>query len=158
MGKLRAFSTTKVTQEKTQSDLKKELAKHGVKASRWTDIEEDRAKGEPGSLTLEFQRHNEQGILMTYRVSVEYQFIQARGQKAGAMDPEGSTAEQAARAIYWHVKNLLDSADYGIVSFEQAMLPHTVTANGTTIYEELAPRMREITASKVPPAFALEMR
>lgn len=135
MSKLTAYANTTVTLFKTQDDLEKLLVRHGISASRWTHLTET---DEPGLVRFEFEWERD-GRPLGFRIDVQYQYV--RGPKGGN---SGTTREQAGRALFWHVKNLLEAVAFGIVDMEQAFLPHLLTASGTTLYDEVKPRIADI--------------
>ncbi len=137
MAKLKAYSNTTVSLFKTQDDLERLLGKHGITASRWTHLAE--TDSTPGIVRFEFEWRRENGGQLGFRVDVSYQYV--AGPKGGQ---RGTTREQAGRALFWHVKNLLDAVDFGIVDLEQAFLPHLLTASGRTVYEEVEPRLESL--------------
>lgn len=154
MAQLKAFTGTDVSLAKTQESMRKLMREHGVKASRWTDYDEGQTDSEPGRIVFEFAWQPEGKAMLEFRISVE--FKSERGPRGGK---GGTTAEQAARAIFWHVKNLFDSVSYGIVTLEEAFYAHMLTNNGETVYERTAPQIAAIAAGQMPRVFpALEDR
>jgi hypothetical protein len=114
---------------RTQDELERLLGKHDIRASRWTHYTE--LSDQPGVVRFEFEWRRKDGGTLGYRIEVSYK------RKAGPRGGQtGTTREQAARALYWHVKNLLDAVDYGIVELEEAFFPHMLGPGGATIFEE----------------------
>ena len=72
------------------------------------------------------------------RIAVLYQPTTTRIDKRSSIKRKvkGTTAQMAARALYWFLKSKFDSIDYGIEEFEVAFMPHLVTAIGSTFAEE----------------------
>lgn len=137
MARLKAYSNTTVSLFKTQDDTERLLSKHGIAVSRWTHLAE--TDSSPGTVRFEFEWRRGNKAPLGFRVDLEYQYV--AGPKGGN---QGTTREQAGRALYWHVKNLLDAVDFGIVELEQAFLPHLLTASGRTVYEEVEPKLESL--------------
>lgn len=149
MSQLKSFSNTRIDVFKTQSDLESLLAKRGIAASRWTHFAE--VKDVPGVVRFEFewkalQKTNDvQRPLLGYRIEVQYKsYLGPYGGK------KGTSREQAARALYWHVKNLFDAVDFGIVDLEQAFMPYLLLPSGETAYEGLRPHLDALKAGDMP--------
>lgn len=144
MGQLKAFSSTTITLFKTQDDLEKLLAKRGISASRWTHFAE--TKDQPGMVRFEFEwQRNKDRPPMGFRIDVAYKYV--AGPKGGN---QGTTREQAGRALFWHVKNLFDAVDFGIADMEQAFMPYLLGQGDRTIYEQMAPRLEALRAGDMP--------
>lgn len=134
----KAFVDTTVRFDKSMADIEKLLQTHAIRESRFTHLrpqreprsEYDKAEDTQGSVVYEFVRGRDddrRGV----RVTVRYQpQIGIRGGKAG------TTAEMAARALYWFLKAKFDAIDYGIEEFDVAFMPHLLTALGTTFAEQ----------------------
>lgn len=149
MSVLKAFANTKIDSFKTQTDLENLLAKRGVRASRWTHFAE--VKGVPGQMRFEFEWQPPQKIRdvarppLSFRIDIGY-----KGELGPQGGQRGTTREQAARALYWHVKNLLDAVDFGIVDLEQAFMPYLLLNNGQTAYEKVGAQLLELQAGDLP--------
>lgn len=149
MARLKAFANTKIDVFKTQNDLEALLLKRGINASRWSHFAE--TKEIAGQVRFEFswappQKLNEpKRQPLSFRVDVEY-----KGDFGPAGGQRGTTREQAARALYWHIKNLFDAIDFGIVDLEQAFMPHLVLPSGETAYEKLVPQLQALQAGEMP--------
>lgn len=61
----------------------------------------------------------------------------------------GTTRDQASRALFWHVKDLLDAVDFGIVAMEQAFLPHMIGAGGATMWEQVEGEIAKVLSGEV---------
>ena len=154
MARLKAFAATKVTFARTQDELERLLLKHEVRASRWTHYAELfhepkpghlPAPKNPGTVRFEFEWVPPEGERpLGYRFEVFYQT--QYGPKSGQV---GTTREQAARALYWHVKNLLDAVDFGIVEMQEAFLPYMIGASGQTVYQVMQEHIQAIAAGHV---------
>ena len=149
VSQLKAFSNTKIDAFKTQGDLEALLAKRGINASRWSHFAE--SKDEPGMVRFEFSWQPVQGLRdakrppLGFRIEVTYK---------GAVGPQGgqrgTSREQAARALYWHVKNLFDAIDFGIVDLEQAFMPYLVLPSGETAYEKIGGQLASLQVGDMP--------
>lgn len=129
MATLKSFSNTKIALSETQAQLESILAKYRINASRWSHFAQ--LGKEPGEVVFEFEYRKEpEKQPLGFRVSVEYKA--ETGPKGGSA---GTTREQAGRAIYWHVKNLFDAVDFGIVDIEQAFMPYLMLPSGETVYQ-----------------------
>lgn len=142
MAKLKSFSNTSISAFKTQDDLEKLLAKYGIPASRWTHFAQVKEE-QDGRIQFEFESDGR-----PYRVTVSYR--KEVGPNGGS---RGTTREQAARAIFWHVKNLFDAVDFGIVTLEEAFLPYMLGPGGKTVFEHIKPRLGEL--QSISPFLAL---
>lgn len=150
MAKIRSFTETGVSKEKTQEQMEVILAKHNIRASQWRHIREDEVAGLPGRLMLEFPWQNGEGIVLDFRVEVEYKA--ERGPKGGQI---GTTVNQAARAIYWFVDMLFKAVEWGIVEdIGEAFFSKIVTDDGHTLYQRTMPMMTSVAhdTSRVFPA------
>lgn len=149
MPRLKAFSNTKIDVFKTQGDLETLLAKRGIRASRWSHFGE--SVKDAGEVRLEFSwqpqpaKVGETREPLGFRIAVEY-----KGETGPAGGQRGTTREQAARAVYWHVKNLFDAVDFGIVDLEQAFMPYLLLPNGETAYERMLPQLVALKPGEMP--------
>lgn len=137
-----SFANTQVSVEKSISEIDRLLGAHGVRESRHTHIRPlrlanagaDTGPETCGRLVFEFvylgrDESERRGV----RVAVGYQPL--AGPRGGTA---GTTAEMAARALFWFLKAKFDSIDYGIEEFDVAFMPHLVTALGETFAERPA--------------------
>lgn len=117
----RAFSNTLIGLEKSMAEIDKMLGGHGVRESRHTHRRPERAPLRSddlapetiGALVYEFVYPGKvEGERRGVRISVNYQpeYTQYK-------TPKGTTAEMAARALFWFLKAKFDSIDYGIEAF-----------------------------------------
>lgn len=149
MSRLKAFSNTKIDVFKTQGDLEALLIKRGITASRWTHFAE--TKDEAGTVRFEFEYQPIQKLNevkrppLSFRIEVEY-----KGEQGPQGGQRGTTREQAARALYWHVKNLFDAIDFGIVDLEQAFMPYLLLPSGETAYEAVNEQLKELRGGEMP--------
>lgn len=149
MSRLKAFANTKIDVFKTQQDLETLLLKRGITASRWTHFSE--TKETAGIVRFEFEWQRAQQIRdvkhqpLSFRIDVEY-----KGELGPAGGQRGTTREQGARALYWHVKNLFDAIDFGIVDLEQAFMPYLVLPSGETAYEKIGGQLEQLEAGVMP--------
>lgn len=120
---LRSFSDTKVSFGSSQGKVMDLLVKHHVHQVGWEFSLED--GDAPGELGVYFALDNHR-----YRVCVRFQ--SRKGPRGGQA---GTTKEQAARALFWHLKSLFDAIDWGIVEFSQAFFAYELTNTGATTYE-----------------------
>lgn len=145
----KSFASTSIDSHKTQRSLEDLLTLRGIMASRWTHFNQ---QGDaPGKMRFEFEWKPIQEINkprrtpMSFRLEVEYRSVE--GPRGGEM---GTTRDQAARALYWHVKNLFDAVDFGIVNIEQAFLPYLLMEGDVTAYERVADAMEQLQAGTMP--------
>jgi hypothetical protein len=133
----KAFSGTSISVDKSMAEIDKLLTKYGVRENRYTHSRPERvgAPGElgKGALVYEFvwPERGEQAR-RGVRIKVEYrEVVGVRGGRAGI------TAEQAGRALFWHIKSKFDSVEFGIESFDVAFMPYlrTALADGGTLAE-----------------------
>ena len=152
MSQLKSYSNTQVALSKTQESLDKLLAAHGIQANRWTHFAEVGAK--PGSVVFEFEwRKTPEKLPLGFKIAVDY-----KGEGGPQGGQKGTTREQAGRALYWHVKNLFDAVDFGIVDLEQAFMPYLLLPDGDTAYERWAPRFEELLEKAEMPPLLTEGR
>jgi len=149
MARLKAFSNTKIDVFKTQGELEALLEKRGILASRWSHFGETKDVG--GIVRFEFEwqpvqsLHDSKRQPLGYRIEVEY-----KGELGPYGGQKGTTREQAARALYWHVKNLFDAIDFGIVDLEQAFMPYMLLPDGQTAYEKVGPQLKALQEGEMP--------
>ena len=123
-----SFKATDVSFGKSQGEIIDLLTKYGVR-----DIgfgyhpEED---GKPGSIRIIFTWEENQRK-EKYVMTCQYQT--KKGPRGGNI---GTRKEEAARALYWHIKAKLDAVTWGITDFAQEFLPYMLVENsGMTVYQ-----------------------
>jgi len=52
------------------------------------------------------------------------------------------------RVLYYHLKNVFEASDSGVMEFRELMLPYVVMADGMTISEHILPRLDAALAGK----------
>ena len=154
-----SFATTAVSLDKSLLEIDRLLGRHGVKEKRYTHLEPENVNAKDdagrGRILYEFvwpgggEIWQRRGV----RVTVAYRPAQERKAYRGRWIVRGTTAQQAARALYWMLKAKFDSIDWGIEEFEVAFMPHLITQLGSTLAEE--PRLLE--AALVNPAHLLDV-
>lgn len=122
----RAFAGTTVSLDKSMSQVKKLLIDHGIRESRYTQLDPDERFGE-GRLIYEFVAGED---ALRRGVRIEVRWREARLKK------DSTTASMAGRALFWFLKSKFDSIDYGIEEFDVAFMPHLLTAIGSTFAEQ----------------------
>lgn len=141
---LKSFSNTTIAVSKTQENLEAVLARRDIGASRWTHYAP--SGDAPGSMRFEFE-WSRPGRLAPLGFRIEVEYKPEVGPYGGK---RGTTREQAARAIYWHVKNLFDAVDFGIVDVEQAFMPYLMLPEGVTAYERMKPELDALPPGAIP--------
>ena len=133
-----AFTSTKVALDRSLAQVGQLLEKRGIREHRYTHLrplDPAAIEGEEaiGRIVLEFAWRRATGRPLGVRVVVAYQpRVRARRGEAFA---RGTTAEQAARALFWFLKAKFDAIDFGLEEFEVAFMPHLVTEGGFTFAE-----------------------
>lgn len=133
-----AFTNTQVALDRSLQQCEGLLGTHGIREQRYTHkkpLDPDATEGGDalGSIVYEFvQEHERRGV----RITVQYQpSIIKIGARHIPKRARGTTAQMAARALYWFLKAKFDAIDYGIESFDVAFMPHLMTQLGTTFAE-----------------------
>ena len=114
-----------------------------------------------------FQRWGVDGFMIAWEgdiniIAFKHKGLQARipvPQPQKERFPSNAAYEQAIRqrwrAMILFVKSSLEAVDSGIVSFEQAFLPHLVLPDGSTVTDSLMPEIyRALEAGEMPPMLA----
>lgn len=133
----KAFAGTSISVDKTMSEIDRLLTQRGVRENRYTHMRPERvgAPGDAGrgALVYEFV-WPERGEQLRRGVRVVVFYREEVGPKGGRA---GITAEQAGRALFWHLKSKFDSIEFGIETFDVAFMPYlrTALADGGTIAE-----------------------
>ena len=99
------YRGTKVTMDRSQSDVRKLLKKYDI-----DDIQNTVRSGR--KLTLVFARPDPVGHMNVYRIEVQ------------ALTPDTQGEQQASRMLYWWMKAKLETISFGIADFETEMLPY----------------------------------
>ena len=119
------YRNTKVTTDKSQSEVRALLRKYGVK-----DVQNTARSG--GLLSLIFARPDPVGHLNVYRIEVQ------------ALTPDEQGERQASRMMYWWMKWKLEIISFGIVDFETEMLPYQLISGEQgqqTVAEAVLPQL-----------------
>lgn len=130
-----AFTNTKVSVDRTMSEIEGLLSKRGVLDARYTH---SRPRGEQGpegigTITYEFVWPGKSEIERRgVRLVVAYRPVVWKGVRK----VRGVTGQMAARALFWLLKAKFDSIDFGVEEFEVAFMPHLVTELGFTFAEQ----------------------
>jgi hypothetical protein len=140
----RAFTNTTVSFNESLEQIAALLAAHGVRDMRHTQrlpTDPNDASGEAGEglLVYEFlkpaaEEADRRGVRLTvkYRPTMLKQTRRSRAME----EVKGTTAQMAARALYWLLKAKFDAIDYGIEDFDVAFMPHLRTALGGPTFAE----------------------
>jgi hypothetical protein len=56
-------------------------------------------------------------------------------------DFQSSEERRIWRVLFYHMKNVFEAADSGVMEFRELMLPYIVTKSGMTISEQLLPNL-----------------
>lgn len=133
----KAFAGTSISIDRSMNEIDKLLTRYGVRENRYTHSRPERV-GTPGeagagALVYEFV-WPERGAQARRGVRIVVQYREEVGPQGGR---RGITAEQAGRALFWHLKSKFDSIEFGIESFDVAFMPYlrTALADGGTIAE-----------------------
>ena len=138
-----AFTNTKVSLDRSMSQIDGLLEKNGIRESRHTHqrpVDPTAAEGEDarGAITLEFVYPGKNdGDRRGVRITVGYQPL-ARKITASytRKTVKGTTPEMAARALFWYLDTKFKSIQYGIEEFDAAFMPHLLMQIGRTLAEE----------------------
>ncbi len=107
-----AYEETNVPVTRSKEQIEKLLKRFQVEAVRFTSY--------PAYATLEFVRHPAKDHYIPYRVTVKPKVNYTRNAAA-----ELDRAErQVWRVVYWWLKSKLEAIEFGLVEFEQEMLPY----------------------------------
>ena len=139
----KAFANTQVALDRSTAQIDGLLELHGVRESRIThqkplDPTADSGENAAGSLTLEFiQPGTDDCERRGLRIRVDYQpTIRSIDRRSHtARKTKGTTAEMAARALFWFLDTKFKAIQYGLEEFDDAFLPHLITQIGYTMAE-----------------------
>ena len=114
------YRDTDVTAARSQEAIRKLLAKHQAEDTQWT------YRGHTGVL-VSFAKDDPKGHKFAYRLGVEYLTKDERGEMQGH------------RMLYWWMKGILESIEFGIYDFETIMMPFQLvnTEAGPKILSEV---------------------
>lgn len=137
-----AFTSTTIALDKSLTQVEGLLEQHGVREHRYmhtkpenpASVDEDGV----GRLVYEFVRPGDDYIdRRGVRITVMYTptILRLHRGRHEKQRVKGTTAQMAARALYWFLKAKFDAIDYGIEDFEVAFMPHLVTQLGSTFAE-----------------------
>ena len=119
------YRNTKVSMDKSQSEVRGLLKKYGVH-----DVQNTVRSG--GLLSLIFARPDPVGHLNVYRIEVQ------------ALTPDEQGERQASRMLYWWMKAKLETISFGIADFETEMLPYQMISGeqgDQTVAEAVLPQL-----------------
>lgn len=138
-----SFASTQVSLDKSLNQIEGLLEAHGVREQRYTHLkpetpDETEGDGALGRLIYEFvwpgaSEPERRGVRITVCYQPTVIKIQARTYRRKAV--KGTTAQMAARALFWFLKAKFDAIDYGIEEFDVAFMPHLLTQIGQTFAE-----------------------
>lgn len=136
-----AFTNTKVALDRSMQQIEGILERNGIRESRYTHrkpLDPEATDGEEaqGSLTLEFVQPGDEATRRGVRITVGYQPAVLRlTANYTKKKVKGTTAEMAARALFWYLDTKFKAMQYGLEEFDTAFMPHLVTQLGTTMAE-----------------------
>lgn len=115
------------TAKDTDGNLAKLMAKYGI-----TEYSMSTGTGPSGrkGFGVQFVLHN-------IRYQIGFETLDVKG---GHPD---ELMQQVKRAVYFHIKSLLETASV-FVRPEEVMMPYMVTASGQTFYQAVKPRLAEL--------------
>ena len=130
------YDYTQVTTAKSQEQIKKLLAEHGVTIVRITSF--------PSTAVLEFIKKVGAEQHVPYRISLRPNV--RRDVNAALWD---RSERQVWRVAYWWLKAKLEAVKFGLVEFEQEMLPYMLVSGAggppktvaTYFFESVANRL-----------------
>ncbi|MCQ8781707.1 hypothetical protein [Mangrovibrevibacter kandeliae] len=131
---------TTVSVEKTEAEIKALLRRYGATAMM--------AGEQPGQAMIAFEMKDRRIVFrlpLPDRDAKEFR-LDGRG-AARTADRRLAAWEQACRsrwrALLLCIKAKLESVESGIESFEQAFMPHIMLPDGSTVSEQVLPRIAE---------------
>lgn len=138
-------ATTSVSVEKTETEIKALLRKHGA-GSFMTGEEATRA-------TIAFQMADRRVIFrLPLPAQTERRFALDGRNNARPADKRLAAWEQACRsswrALFLCIKAKLESVESGIETFEDAFMPHIMMPDGSTVSENVRPRIAQAYATQ----------
>lgn len=119
------YRNTKVSMDKSQSEVRGMLRKYGVHDVQNT-VRSD------GWISVIFARPDKVGHLNVYRIEAQALSIDEQGER------------QIMRMLYWWVKAKLETISFGIADFETEMLPYQLIAGDSghqTVAEAVIPQL-----------------
>ena len=108
------YEDTRVAVEKSQTEIRKMLTGFDVLVCRFTSF--------PSHALLEFVRESE-GQQTPYRVTIT---PKVKGEPTPTS--WGRAERQVWRVAYWWLKSKLEAIEFGLVEFEEEMLPYMLIA------------------------------
>lgn len=139
----KAYEDTEVAAAKSKEKIEALLKKHDVVAIRFTSY--------PAFAELAFV-HKKENALIPYRVIVTPKLKKL----SRSIDEELNRAErQVWRVAYWWLKSKFEAVDFGLVEFEQELLPYMLVSDNKgksrTVAEVLFERLGTAIASPDDP-------
>lgn len=119
------YRDTDVTAARSQEAIRKLLTKHQVEDVQWTH------RGQRLVL-VGFAKDDPRGHKFAYKLGVEYLTEDERGEMQGH------------RMLYWWMKGILESIEFGIYDFETIMMPFQLVfteAGPKTLAEVIRPQL-----------------
>ena len=138
-----AFTNTKVALERSMVQIEGLLEQQGIREVRYTHrkpLDPTAYDGEDaqGFITLEFLQPGDEDTRRGVRIHVGYQPTVRRIDPRTKMAKKvrGTTANMAARALFWYLDTKFKAIQYGLEEFDTAFMPHLLTQVGSTIAEQ----------------------
>jgi hypothetical protein len=153
--KLNAYRDTKVPAYQSIGEITGLLGRFGASAFQTLDIPEDTRAGKPGVIGISFYL-TRNGVTLAYRIMRRYQYVRGRNGQGNA----GTTKDQKARALFYHVKAMLDEVDGEDVTVVEVLFPALLVKDPTdgtvaTVYERSAELLPQLQVGDVRRLLAL---
>jgi hypothetical protein len=130
---------TKVSTDQTRTEIERVLVRYGAKefVYAWRE-DEARIAFAIADRRVLFR------LPLPDRNDREFRFTAVRRERrsdAGAAEAYEQAVRQRWRALLLIIKAKLEAVEAGIVTLESEFLAHIVLADGTTVYDQVAPRL-----------------
>ena len=112
---------TDVSIDRSVSELRKALGRHGIGALRTTTAED------PWTILVEWEQPTRANVDMVVTFEVTIPADELKRYTAAQVD---GIKRQAVRLIFHTVKNMLDAVEAGIIALDEAFMSHFTTYRG----------------------------
>jgi hypothetical protein len=153
MPQMNAYRGTQVPAYQSIGDITGLLGRFGATRFAILDEPENIREKKPGVIGISFEL-TRNGVPVAYRLTRRYQY--KPGKQGGNI---GTTKDQKARALFYHIKALLDEVDGEDVTVEEVLFPALLVRNGdqvATVYEMSRPMLERLQPGDMPRLMALE--
>ena len=138
----RPYADTAVSIDRSVAEVMAQLRTRNATGLQFTE--------EGNRSTLRFMWRSTSGAELCARFVVEVKPMKWRGRTTPTSKQIAEMYAQEKRRLFrvlvYFIKNLFEAVDGGLLSIEQALLPHLEAAGGQTLGELLVPRLHQLRA------------